>query len=135
MNESEIASMLAKNIHREEHVESPIEEPSVQDDAFKYNMEIEPAQTQYVADYFGLDTIARRTESNIISIREIYRWAANIAKSQEPADVMETIRKVEMEIGTIHKPDRLNKLARFVHLHNQSRVIRAQMGEFYGYAS
>lgn len=128
MDESQIAAQVAKNIPREAPVEpTPVVDEVPQPSAFETNVELnDPAIGMELADYFEVSKVDRFTEEAQRDLRSLYRWAAERAGSADKASVLQQLRVLEMELGLVYKPGRLQKLARWVSLDKQAEALRVE---------
>lgn len=128
MNEQQIAQKVAQNIPQEpvaseptvEATEAPAEQP------FSWNGEIDTNSFMILADAFNLDRISRHTEATQLQMRAIYRYAAESVKSTDVNLILGKISEMENQLGIGWRSDKMQRLARWVHLEKQTEVLRRQ---------
>jgi len=127
MDEQQIQAQVAKNIPVDEPTVAPPADETPKDSAFDSNVELNiPNQGMEFFDYFAVSRIDRWSDESQRQVREVYRWAAQKAQSNELPDVFNQLRLLETELGIIYKPNRLQKLARWIELEKQTEAFRAQ---------
>ena len=127
MDESQIRAQVAQNIPQEqETVQAPIQDNTQEDSAFDSSVELNMSgEGMQLFDYFGVSRIDRYSDESQRQLREIYRWAGQKAQSNDLGDVFTQIRVLETELGTIYKPNRVQRLARWIELEKQTESFRA----------
>ena len=129
MDEAQIQAQVAKNIPQEpkQAPQEPPTDDTPQESAFDSNVELNIAQEgMQLFDYFGVSRIDRYSEESQRQLREVYRWAGEKAKSNALPDVFNTLRYLENELGIMQKPNRLQRLAKWIELEKQAQAFRAQ---------
>lgn len=135
MNEEQIAQKIADNRPVEKHIPAPIVDEGPQPSAFETSVELnDPAISMRLADYFDITPISRHNDTTQRQLRTVYQWAAELAQSTELDKVLPIVRQLENELGATFMPDKLARLAKFVHLKKQQTVIEAQIGGLSGNA-
>lgn len=130
MNEASISARLTQNIPQDNPSQPPVEEAvdnlpkeSAFDSNIELNMQSEGVQ---LFDYFRTSPIDRYTDEIQMQLREVYRWAAKEARSNELVDVFNKIMELEQQLGISYQGKRLAKLSRWIALDRQTQSIRAQ---------
>jgi hypothetical protein len=127
MNEAQIQAQLAKNIPVDEPTVAPVQDDTPKESAFDSSVELNVAnEGMEFFDYFAVNRIDRWSDESQRQVREVYRWAAQKAQSNELPEVFNQLRLLETELGIIYKPNRLQRLARWIELEKQTEAFRAQ---------
>lgn len=127
MDEAQIAQQVAKNIPQEPVVATePIAEPITEPQPFHWNGELDNAAFLHLADVFGLDRISRHHEATQNQLRSIYRYAAETLQTTDIDLILGKIAEMEVGLGVAYKPDRMQRLARWVQLERQTQILRRQ---------
>lgn len=127
MDEAQIAQQVAQNIPQE-----PVSAPAtVADDTpepqpFHWNGEIDNNTFLYLADTFGLDRISRHTEATQNQLKSIYRYVVESLQTTDLQLILGKLGEMERQLGIIYKPDRMQRLARWVDLERQTQILRRQ---------
>lgn len=136
MDETEIASRVAQNIPRDTPVETTASANAAEGAS---TTPIDPnialgdlGILTRVQDYFDIPRLDRYNEQTQKQLREVYSWAADLAHSVELDKVLPVIRSLENELGVTFRQDKLQRLAKFVHLKKQSTVLQHQMDALHG---
>ena len=132
MDESQIAARVAQNVPQDNPVAAPApatDTPEEQGGLLDYSVALNDVGTlTRIQDYFDVPRLDRYNEQTQKQLRDVYGWAADIAKSTDLDKVLPIIRALENELGLTFKPGKLPRLAKFVHLKKQSDVLQYQMG-------
>lgn len=126
MDESQIAAQLASTIPTEP-VEAPRIEEAPNTDISHSNGELNTNDHMILADFFGLNRTEMWSDDKQRQVREVYRFASEIAGTNELSKVIDIVRQMELQLGITMKSNKLFRLARFVELKRQSNLINAQM--------
>lgn len=129
MDESTIVAQLAQGIPQDNPSPTPPKPTSASDEpsAFHSNVELNiETQGQVFTDYFQVDRVGRWNEETQRQLRDVYKWAATKAGTQETRPVLDQIIQLETELGIVYKPHRLQRLARWVELERKTEAFRAQ---------
>lgn len=135
MDESAIAAQVAQNIQQEVHVPAPVStaDATPGPSAFDSNIALnDPALGLQLADYFNLGRLELYNEEYQRQMRSVYQWAAETVQSTDLDKVMMAVRALENELGATWAPDRLQRLAKFIRLKQQSQVLSMQMESLRG---
>lgn len=127
MDESQIAQQVAQNIPQDaptKPVVAPVEDTTPE--PFHWNGEIDNNTFLYLADTFGLDRISRYTEATQNQLKSIYRYAVETLQTTDLQLVLGKVGEMERQLGIIYKPDRMQRLARWVDLERQTQILRRQ---------
>lgn len=132
MDESQIAAQVAQNIPQDEPEPAPIEPSAPQEpgeSAFKSHIDLTNPDTGLrLADFMGVGRTALYSEETQRDMKDLYRWASERANTNDIGEVLDVISALESELGISWEKARLQKLAHWVRLYNQSESIRKQMG-------
>lgn len=127
MNETQIAQQVAQNIPQEPvSTDAPVVENTPEPQPFHWNGEIDNSTFLHLADVFGLDRISRHQEATQNQLRSIYRYAAETLQTTDLNLIMGKISEMETGLGITYKPDRMQRLARWVDLERQTQILRRQ---------
>lgn len=130
MDEQTIAARVAQNIKTEPHIPAPAPTTPAEPlpSAFDSNVALnDPALGLQLADYFDLGRLEIHNEEFQRQMRSVYQWAAEIAQSTELDKVMSVVRVLENELGATWASDRLQRLAKWVKLNQQAKVLSLQL--------
>lgn len=127
-DEATIAAQLAQGIPVEPTPEpaAPTKDEPQGEPAFSSNVELDVNKGREFMDYFGVDRISRHSEDTQRQIREVYRWASEAAQSHDTDKVYSKILELEEHLGIVYKPDKLDRIARWVEIEKKTRALRAQ---------
>lgn len=131
MDEQKIAAEVAKRIPRDEPptpepvgADSPVGEPEEKG----YVSRLDSGQfNSLLEDYFDVSKMDRYNDDVKSSIRSIQNWAYETTNSEDHEKALYAIRSLENEVGATFKPDRLARLAKFIRLKQQSKVLDIQL--------
>lgn len=127
MNETQISQQVAQNIPQEPVVDSePVVEQTTEPQPFHWNGEIDNSTFLHLADVFGLDRVSRHHEATQHQLRSIYRYAAETLQTTDLDLILGQISEMETGLGIAYKPDRMQRLARWVELEKQTQILRRQ---------
>src|SRR5688572_8759169 len=136
--EALIAQQVAQNIPRDEPapISAPQDNQTMQEagpSAFDSNVALNDiGLLTRIQDYFDVSRLDRYNEDTQKQLRNVYSWAADLAQSTDLDKVLPVIRALENELGVTFRQDKLQRLAKFVHLKKQSDVLQHQMGALRG---
>lgn len=128
LDESTIAAEVAKRIPKPEPVQEQAPAPAGEPAETGYVSNLDSGQfNELLVDYFNVVGVDKYNEDVKAAIRSIQNWAYETTNSQDHEKALYAIRSLENELGAMFKPDRLPRLARFIKLKQQSRVLDMQM--------
>lgn len=127
MDEQTIAQQVARNIPQEPvTVSEPVVEQAPDPQPFHWNGEIENSTFLHLADVLGLDRITRHHEATQNQLRSIYRYAVETLQTTDMELILGKISEMETGLGIAYKPDRMQRLARWVDLEKRTQILRRQ---------
>lgn len=126
MNENQIAEQMAQNVPQEPVSESVTTNDTPEPQPFHWNGEIDNSTFLHLADVFGLDRITRHHESTQNQLRSVYRYVAESLQTTDLDLILGKISEMETGLGVAYKPDRMQRLARWVDLERQTQILRRQ---------
>lgn len=124
MNEEQIAAKVAQNIPHDDPTPIPKPEVDVPDpnepiDHTHLDYE-DPVLNARLSDYFELPRTAKYTEETQRQLRTVLDWANQFSDGTEVADLLLMIQRTERELGILYKPNRLERMYRFVRIQQQT---------------
>lgn len=73
-----------------------------------------------------MDRVSRHHEATQNQLRSIYRYAAETLQTTDLDLILGQISEMETGLGIAYKPDRMQRLARWVELEKQTQILRRQ---------
>lgn len=131
--EQQIATRLAQSIAPPPSTDDEPVEPTQEDrEPLHNNLPLEGAITkQELMDYFNLSPTLRHGAETAQAIETIMEWAKTDSGSTDLAALLKSIRFAELGLGSTLKPDRLQRLYRFVRLNQQHALLNEKMRALY----
>lgn len=127
LDESAIAAEVAKRIPQPEPTpEAPVVAGEPGEKAYVSRLDSDQFNA-LLGDYFNVQGVDKYSEDVQAAIRSIQNWAYETTNSQDHEKALYAIRSLESELGATFKPDRLPRLAKFIKLKQQSRILDMQI--------
>lgn len=127
MDETKIAAQVAQKIPSEPAVTVQVDTPQDEGDTgYVKHMDSEQFNT-FLEDYFNVSARDRYNDDVKNMLSNVQHWAYETAGTKSYDKAMLAIHSLESEIGATHKPDRVQRVAKFIQLKRQSDVLKMQM--------
>lgn len=131
MQETEIAAKVAQNIPKPTPPTAPEPDVPQKNDVEEdkgYVPSLDDTQlNKYLTDYFDVTGNRVYDDQTQAQIRLIQQWAYDTAGTTDHVKAMQAIQSLESELGAVYRKDRLERLAKFIRLKQQSQILSMQM--------